>query len=63
MLLIDIGNSWLKSAYFRDEVLHHISPVEISHFKSDRTVSWSLPEKGNVVARRKFSCPAWPAKK
>ena len=45
MLLIDIGNSWLKSAYFRDEVLHSISPLEISHFKSDRTVSWVLPER------------------
>ena len=45
MLLIDIGNSWLKSAYFRDEVLHSISPLEISHFKSDRTVSWVLPKR------------------
>ena len=45
MLLIDIGNSWLKSAYFRDEVLHPISPLEVSHFKSDRTVSWVLPER------------------
>ena len=45
MLLIDIGNSWLKSAHFRDEVLHPISPLEISHFKSDRTVCWTLPDR------------------
>ena len=43
MLLIDIGNSWLKSAYFRDEVLHPIPPLEISDFKSDRKVCWTLP--------------------
>ena len=45
MLLIDIGNSWLKSAYFQDEVLHHICPVETSDFRGDRKVDWSLPEK------------------
>ena len=45
MLLIDIGNSWLKSAYFQDEVLHHICPVETSDFMGDRKVDWSLPEK------------------
>ena len=45
MLLIDIGNSWLKSAYFQYEVLHHICPVATSDFRGDRKVDWSLPEK------------------
>ncbi len=45
MLLIDIGNSWLKGAYLRDEDLHHICPVETASFRSDRKFHWSLPEK------------------
>ncbi len=54
MLLIDIGNSWLKSAYFRDDELHHICPLEISNFKNDRKICWALPERKMLMSENIF---------
>ena len=54
MLLIDIGNSWLKSAYFRDEVLHHICPLEISNFKNNRKICWALPKRKMLSSENIF---------
>ena len=54
MLLIDIGNSWLKSAYFRDDVLHHICPLKISNFKNDRKICWALPERKMLLSENIF---------
>ena len=54
MLLIDIGNSLLKSAYFRDEVLYYICPVETSNFSSDSKFHWPLPEKKMLSLEKIF---------
>jgi type III pantothenate kinase len=53
MLFVDIGNSWLKSAYYRDGVLHPINPVKTLTLMDEGNINWPLPDK-NILASEKI---------